>query len=41
MMIDDLFVAILADLPAEPVFAIARKWRLVPRTLCVSCVRIA
>src|ERR1044071_2028449 len=36
MMIDHLLVAILSDLPPEPVFAIAREWRIVPRALCVS-----
>src|SRR6187549_1886397 len=41
MMIDHLFVAILADLPSEPVFAVAREWRLVPRALCVSCLHFA
>ncbi len=41
MMIDHLIVAIRADLPAEPVFAISREWRLVPRALCVTCLRFA
>src|SRR5215510_1776805 len=36
MMIDHLIVAIRADLPTEPVFAIGREWRPVPRALCVS-----
>src|SRR5207237_6439971 len=41
MMIDHFFVAVLADLPPEPVFAIARKGRLVTRAFCVSSLRIA
>src|SRR5215217_274056 len=41
MMIDHLIVAILSDLPAEAVFAIAREWRLVSRTLCVTCLHFA
>src|ERR1044072_5847695 len=39
MMVDHLLIAILSDLPSEPVFAIAREWRIVPRALCVSCLR--
>src|SRR6185369_13490516 len=38
MMIDHLFVAILADLPTQSVFAIAREWWVVARALCVSCL---
>src|SRR5262245_58952369 len=38
MMIDHLVVAILADLPAEPVFAVAREWRLVPRAFGITGV---
>src|SRR5215213_4967970 len=41
MMIDHLVVAILADLPPEPVFAIAREWWLVSRALCVTCLHFA
>src|SRR6185295_4390403 len=41
MMIDHLFVAILADLPPEPVFTTAREWRFVPRAPCIPCLRFA
>src|ERR1041384_5762923 len=41
MMIDHFFVAILTDLPAEPVFTTAREWRFVPRAPCVTCLRFA
>src|SRR2546421_2753426 len=41
VMIDHFFVAVLADLPTEPVFAIARKWRLVTRAFCISSLRTA
>src|SRR6478672_7544773 len=40
-MIDHFFVAVLADLPTKPVLAIAGKWRLVSRALCVTRVGIA
>src|SRR5580765_3036910 len=36
MMINDLFIAVLPDLPAEPVLAISGKGRLVTRALGVS-----
>src|SRR5262249_34199014 len=41
MVIDHSFGPVLADLPPEPIFAIARKWRLVTRAFSVASLRIA
>src|ERR1041384_2751589 len=41
MMVDHLFVAVLADLPPKPIFAIARKRWLVTRAFGVSSLRTA
>src|SRR2546430_169299 len=39
VMIDHLFVAVLADPPTEPILAITRKRRLITRAFCISGLR--